>query len=103
MSKRIMVSFICWNNEKKKIYEEDMFEKDNIGATRLILGYKPKRGYEVVQVRLDYQEGLVWMDELLKSCMESVFETDEMTDSQKVELLKAIHTIYKYLDIFEGV
>ena len=59
MNKRILVSFTCWNDEKKKIYEEDKIEKDNIGATRLILGYKPKRGYEVVQVRLDYQEGLV--------------------------------------------
>jgi hypothetical protein len=42
------------------------------------------------------------VDELLKGCMDSIFETDEINDSQKIELLKAIHVIYSYLDIFDN-
>jgi hypothetical protein len=41
------------------------------------------------------------MDELLKAALESVLKTSQMTDSQKVELIIAIHTMYKYLDILE--
>jgi hypothetical protein len=41
------------------------------------------------------------MDELLKAALGNVLETSQMTDSQKLELIKAIHTMYKYLDILE--
>lgn len=41
------------------------------------------------------------MDELLKKAIESILETSQIDDSQKVELIKAIHTMYKYLDILE--
>jgi hypothetical protein len=41
------------------------------------------------------------MDELLKQAMGSILETSQIDDTQKLELIKAIHTLYKYLDILE--
>jgi hypothetical protein len=41
------------------------------------------------------------MDELLKHALGNVLETTQLVDSQKLELIKAIHTMYKYLDILE--
>jgi hypothetical protein len=41
------------------------------------------------------------MDELLKQAMGNILETLQINDSQKLEMLKAIHTLYKYLDILE--
>lgn len=41
------------------------------------------------------------MDELLKSAMGNVLVTSQLNDSQKVELMKAIHTLYNYIDILE--
>ena len=41
------------------------------------------------------------MDELLKSAMGNVLVTSQLNDSQKVELMKAIHALYNYIDILE--
>ena len=41
------------------------------------------------------------MDELLKQAMENILETSQINETQKLELIKAIHTMYKYLDILE--
>ena len=41
------------------------------------------------------------MDELLKQAMGNILETTQINESQKLEMLKAIHTLYKYLDILE--
>jgi hypothetical protein len=41
------------------------------------------------------------MDELLKVAMGNILKTSQLSDSQKVEVMGAIHTLYSYIDILE--
>jgi hypothetical protein len=56
MKKKILITIICFNHNSTKHYQEEFEEENNIGVSRVIMGYKPKRGYEVVQIQLDYVE-----------------------------------------------
>lgn len=50
---RILVSFVNQNKEQK-IKEQVVEVESLLSATRLINVYKPLRGYELIQVRLEY-------------------------------------------------
>lgn len=56
--KKLLVT-ITSANEKQKINQEN-FECDNkVNACRMVLGYQPKRGYEVINVMIDWIEVLI--------------------------------------------
>lgn len=51
-NKTYLITITSWN-EKKKVYDQQVFEDDKQGITRIIMTFKPKKNYEVVNMIID--------------------------------------------------
>ncbi len=50
--KRYFITIISFNEKSKKFYKQE-FEDTKEGISRIIMTYKPKKGYEVVNMIVD--------------------------------------------------
>ena len=59
MIEKFFVTIICWREESEKFDQYEVECVDMVDVSRVLLTYKPKRGYELVNINIDKWVGLV--------------------------------------------
>ena len=57
MKEKFLVKIVCEKNGRLQVFENEAEDMKNV--VRMILTFKPKRGYEVFHVTIDKVEGIV--------------------------------------------
>lgn len=59
MIEKFFVTIICWKEENNKFDQYEVECVDMVDVSRVLMTYKPKRGYDMVNVNIDKWVGLV--------------------------------------------
>lgn len=51
--KRYFITIISFNEKSKKFDKQEFLEEDKKGISRIIMTFKPKKGYDVVNMIVD--------------------------------------------------